>query len=295
MRCARIARSLVGLVVGIALAAGCATFASSASAAITGLERVEESSDWTSADKDVDVACPPGKQLLSAAGEISGGGGEVSIEAMEPVSNLNEAFLKAAEDSAYTPLWKLTVYGICSNPPSGLVRIRDASSLTSSNLQQDAFAWCPLGKFLISANGTMTDGEGETLMSVIEPNIGLGAHVMAREEDSLSSIWWTSAVASCASSVFPIPVVATGDLTFGPSSSVTVRCPEGTKVTGASGAIYDTSSYEAHGHVTLDDIRPSEDLESVTVTAYETDEESPSAHTGDWQVRAWAVCNAGTT
>jgi hypothetical protein len=282
-------------VVALSLAAGCGAFASTASAApFTGLQRVEAASDWTSDDKSVEVACPAGKQLLSAAGEISGGFGEVLADDMTPVSNLNKAVFRGVEDSAYAPTWSVKVYGICSNPVPGLVRVRDASSLSSSNLQQDAFAWCAPGKFLVGANASITGADGESLMSEIEPQGALGAHVMGREEDAFDPIWWVTAVASCAPSVFPIPVVATGDLTFGPSDSVTVTCPAGTKVTSASGAIYDTSSFEAHGHVSLDDIRPSEDLQSVTVTAFETDEEQPNPHTGDWQVRAWAVCHAGT-
>src|SRR3954468_4889532 len=135
MRCALFARRPVGLLMGVTLAAGSATFASSASAAVSGLERVKETSAETSADKSVEVACPPGKVLLAAAGEITGGFGEVLLDDMAPVANLSKATVRGVEDSAYAPTWSVTAYGICSNPIPGMVRVRDSSSLNTSSLQ----------------------------------------------------------------------------------------------------------------------------------------------------------------
>jgi hypothetical protein len=292
MRCARIARRPVGLLIGITLAAGCATFATSASAAVSGLERVTATSEETSADKAMEVACPPGKVLLAAAGEITGGFGNVMLEHMAPVANLNRATVRGAEDNAYAPTWSVTAYGICSDPIPGLVRVRGSSSLNTSSLQQDAYAYCPLASapFLISANGSMTGIGGEGVINEVGWWGTMGAHVMAREEDSFAGNWWASAVATCAPSTFPLLAQVTGDPTYGPSDSVTVTCPEGFKVTGAGGAIVDPTD-DAHGHVSLDDIRPADDLRSVTVTAFETDDEQANAFTGDWQVRATALCN----
>jgi hypothetical protein len=296
MKYTKTARRALTPLIGVALAA---TFASSAAASFTGLERVEAESARTSQDdKTMEVECPDGKQLLSAAGVIEGGHGEVVFDGMQPVEDSNTARVRAVEESDYSSAWSLEVMGICADAGAGLVRVRDSSQIDDSNLQHDAYADCPGTKTLVGANADMSRISGGGVFTAIEEVTAAPeseqVHVMAREEDVFDPDWWVTAVATCAPTTLSWTLSVTEPAQDGPSDFATVRCPDNMKVTGAMGAIVDPTG-NAYGHVSLDDIRPSEDLQSATVAAFETDDEQPNAFTGDWQVRATAICTVGTT
>lgn len=164
----------------------------------------------------------------------------------------------------------------------GLQRITlPASPSNSSN--KGTTVSCPAGKKVLGAGGDTTPGGGEVLIEAIRPSADLKQVTVNAAEDQTQTNagWYVQAFAICAQ---PPPGLARVTATSPSNSagkSVSVSCPTGKRLLG-TGAELSPSS----GQVLLDEIRPSADLQSLTVNALEDE----NGFAGAWTVSAHAIC-----
>jgi hypothetical protein len=111
----------------------------------------------------------------------------------------------------------------------------------------------------------------------------VGAEAAAQEDlAGTTTNWSMTTYAICGLKQPDLEVVDTG----GPSGSSPTRtwtssCPAGKRVVGAGGTIW-----YGNGRVKIDEIRPNETLDQVTVTASEDQDGTDSG----WVLRAYAIC-----
>jgi hypothetical protein len=273
------------LVLTLALTLG---FASSASAAVTGLELsgVGRTGPFSSVGS-IGVDCTEGKRVLGAAGEISASDprtfGQVRLDDIRPNASLTGVTVQGLADQDGTPsTWFLTSYAICANPIAGLVRISATSTLDSANKR--VTAPCPAGKRVVGAGGDINAGNGQVLMDDLHPNSSLtGVTVQGVEDgDGFTGIWSLTAYAICADPVAGLERVSTtSPLDSAPGKSVSANCPAGKQVVGAGGDVN-----AGNGQVVIPAITPNLALTRVTTPAVEDQD----GFTGPWSVTAHAVC-----
>jgi hypothetical protein len=164
----------------------------------------------------------------------------------------------------------------------GLQRVTLPASATNSS-NKGTTVTCPAGKKVVGAGGDVTPGSGQVLIDAIRPSADLQSVTAnaAEDETQTAANWYVQAFALCAD---PPPglvrVSATSPLNSS-NKSVPVSCPAGKKVLG-TGAELSAGS----GQVLLDGVRPSADLQSVTVNAIEDE----NGYSGSWSVSAHAIC-----
>ena len=246
-----------------------------------GMELVSAESDETSIEKSATANCPSGKKVLGAGAEITGGLGEVIVDEIVPLEGLSGVRVEAFEDGDYGGSWRVTAYAICASRVDGLVR-RGLSS-AHNGVDKSVLVGCTSDMVLLGAGAEITGGLGNVVIERMYPQTA--TDVMTREEDPPSSTVWTAkAYAICAprSEVgTPFTAYGTSDYDSEDGKSATATCPPGRRVVGAGG-----KSSGGAGEIVMDDMTPSEDLESVTVKGYEIDPDYPD----NWSVTAVAKC-----
>jgi hypothetical protein len=121
-----------------------------ASAALPGLQRVFATSAYDSSNsKGISVNCPQGK-LLGPGARVNGGEGNVTINTILPLGDLNGVFVIAVEHAAYGGNWSVTAEAVCADPLPGLEMVTRATPSTT-NQQQSVTVSCPAGKNIIGA------------------------------------------------------------------------------------------------------------------------------------------------
>jgi hypothetical protein len=131
--------------------------------------------------------------------------------------------------------------------------------------------------------GVTLDGASEVLLERFRPDPPNNALATAFEDDGgFAFNWRLSANAVCTTTLSGQEIVS--NVTAQDSvaqKQVSVSCPGAKRVVGAAGEIFN-----GLGQVILDDTRPSADLTTVTVNAYE-DETGTSQ---SWSLTARAIC-----
>ncbi|MGH3713013.1 MAG: hypothetical protein ACRDT4_06055 [Micromonosporaceae bacterium] len=157
----------------------------------------------------------------------------------------------------------------------------------SSTWWRSPDAYCPSGKSLVGM-GTWLDYNDNILFRGLVPIQGnasnpIGAQAAAHEGlNGTAQQWRQTTYAICGYTPSGLVKIESGS----PSSSTnlktwTASCPSGKKVLGAGGTVH-----YGDGRVKVDEIRPNETLDQVTVTASED-----QYGTGEsWSVRAYAIC-----
>jgi hypothetical protein len=148
-------------------------------------------------------------------------------------------------------------------------------------------AYCPGSKTLVGMGSNQTFN-GHVLFRGLVPIQGnaanpIGAQAAAHEDlTGTTSNWELTTYATCSSLLSGLEVAHTGTSSSSSATRThTVSCPAGKRVIGAGGTIW-----YGNGRVKIDEIRPNESLEQVTVYASE-DQDGTSAN---WSLRAYAVC-----
>ena len=171
--------------------------------------------------------------------------------------------------------------GAASAAVPGLSLVTKTSPVSSLNKSELAF--CPSGTALLGAGGGLGGGLGEVTLDDVNLEDTVAGSAFGREDaDGFASNWSVRASAVCALPLPGLQLVSAFSVSNSATKSVVATCPAGKRVVGA-GAELNTI---AVGGVTLDDLRPSSDLTSVTVLAREMDGGIPS----NWTVRARAMC-----
>jgi hypothetical protein len=272
------------MVVGLALAVVLAGLGGSASAAVTGLERVSATSPSNSSNKSVTAFCPSGKRVVGAGGQIAGGGGEVILGFVRPDAPLTTVAVQGREDENGTAAtWSVTAFAICATPPPELERVAAASPSNSSN--KSVTATCPAGKRLLGTGAEIEGGGGQAAPNDVIPGSTLkAATVQGLEDENGTGVSWRArAYAICASPVAGLERVVATSPTNSANKVVTATCPAGKQVVGAGGELGGGG-----GEVVLHDLTPVGDLQDVVDSGLE-DEDGTSAN---WFARAFAICAA---
>jgi hypothetical protein len=278
------------LVVGLAVTVVLAGLPGAASAAVTGLELVQATSDTDSASpKGVVASCPADKHVLGMGGEITNDFGQVVIGRLRPNPLLTSVNVLALEDeTGFAGAWAVRAYAICAPPPRGLQLVSAARPFNSSD--KSVIAQCPGVKRVLGAGGQIIGGGGEVVLDDIRLDPSLGeVNVVALEDGSGTTANWNlTAYAICA---IPGPAIAGLERVLGGSATnsfffktATATCPAGKQVVGAAG---DTNG--GMGQVVMEYLAPNPGLErSVTVAG----EEDENGFAGDWSLTAYAICAA---
>ena len=277
-------RRIAGAGVGaLALTAGLAAAAPTATAAVPGLVRVQATSGFNSVSKPSPVVtCPAGKRIVGVGAELNGAGGQVIINEVVPNATLTSARAIAYEDaSGYAGSWSVTVYANCANPLPGLIRVV-APSATNS-FAKSITAACPAGRYVLGGAFYVAGGFGRVVTTNVNPNIGLQSVTATAYETNAGTglAWAVGAIAICAA---PLPGLMRSEgsslansLSF---KTVTTTCQPGYVATG--GGFYVGGA----GQVIPDDIRLSPTPTTHTFGAYEDD----TGYAGSTYVQSRAVC-----
>ncbi len=136
--------------------------------------------------------------------------------------------------------------------------------------------------------GSTQPSNGSILFRGLVPIQGNATHPVgaqaAAQEDlaGTTTNWSMTTFAICGLKQPDLEIVDTGSSYSSSSTRTwTSSCPAGKKVIGAGGTIW-----YGDGRVKIDEIRPNETLDQVTVTA----SEDQDGTTSNWQLRAYAIC-----
>ncbi|WP_437991909.1 hypothetical protein [Sorangium sp. So ce145] len=162
-----------------------------------------------------------------------------------------------------------------------------ASSGLSSTWWRSPTVYCPGSSTLVGMGSSQT-WNGHILFRGLIPVQGLaanpyGTEAAAQEDLAGTTInWQITAYATCSRQLSGLTVAkADSSSSSSASRTWTVSCPSGKKVVGSGGTITN-----GNGRVKIDEIRPNETLDQVTVTA----SEDQDGTTSNWSLRAYAVC-----
>jgi hypothetical protein len=171
--------------------------------------------------------------------------------------------------------------GAASAAVPGLTLVTKTSP--ASSLNKSELAFCPSGTSLTGAGGAIGGGNGEVTLDDVTPEGTFGSSAFGREDATgFGSSWSVTASAICALPLPGVQLVSAFSASSSATKSVTATCPAGKLVVGA-GAQLNTN---ATGGVTLDDVRPSTGLTSVTALGREMD----GGTTANWTITARAMC-----
>jgi hypothetical protein len=281
LRKPRSARHATTLVVVLALAL--AGSAGSATAAMTGLQRVAPATALNSSPKGITATCPEGTQVVGAGGDTTPGNGQVLIGAIRPSIDMKRVIVNAHEDRTGTvDSWYVQAFAICAPAPPGLQRVARTSPSNSVNKQ--VTATCPSGKRVLGTGGEITSPNGQVLLEDITPNAGLTAVTVRGVEERLGNAknWSVTAFAVCAQPVAGLERVSRETAKDPSAPKVgSAPCPAGKQVTGVAGEI--TSPV---GTIVLDAVYPNADLTGAGMAAFEDE----SGNSVDWSLKTYAIC-----
>lgn len=265
----------------LAVLGGTWALASTASAAVPGLQLVTKTSPSSSFNKSEVAICPGAKRLLGGGGTIAGGLGEVVLDDLTPGTRTFLAFGREDQDGLASN-WSIRAFAICADPVPGLELV--STTGPTSSFAKSTSAACPTGKQVVSTGGEITGGNGQVSIFRFGTLSSLrSVRVSAREDrDGFDGNWSVRAHAICAN---PLPglelVTAESAADSFDSKSQAASCPSGKKVVGG-GAEVGFNSSEA----ILKDIHPSGNLSSIVASA----EEDQAGSDKSWSVRAHAIC-----
>lgn len=280
-----LARVILGVVaasvlVGAATPAAAAPAPAAPEPLVANLTRVQATSPSSSVNKSVTVACPAGLVVYGPGGQLTGGVGNVVLDAIIP--SLTTVTARGTENGAYAGNWTVTAYAVCGARTTNhqLIRITSASNATP---QKTAQAGCPGGTNVFGLGFAITGGNGLIFPDRVVPSGPLtNALVRAtRDADSTTSLNWSvAAYALCANPAPGLERASEGSLATSTSpKSVTPTCSSG-RLHGLGG------EHTAPGNAIIDDLTPNSALTGATVTVYE----NPPNFAGNWAVTGHAIC-----
>jgi hypothetical protein len=246
---------------------------------VAGLERVVGTSPTDSVEKSIRPACPEGKRLVGAGAEITGGGGQVTLEEIVPIGIPPTALqAKGQEDTNGTASnWSVRAIAICAAASERIV----AQSPNDSEFFKTVNADCPTGMQITGGGGDITGGAGQVVLDEITPATVGSFFTAFEDETGFAGNWFLRAYAICATPLPGVQRVFVSSPTDSSDKSVTATCPAGRRLVGAGGELAGNT-----GQVVLEDIVPNPGLTSVRVTGVE--DETGTDET--WAVFARAIC-----
>lgn len=261
--------------------------------AVPGLQRITSTSVADSSTfKAVVARCPVGKRVLGGGGTLTGGGGQVVLQQLQPVQTAtDDRFVVGAREdgTGFAGNWQLTAYAVCANPLPGYNIIPSASGSPSSNSPQNTLSFC-LGQPVVGFGGSVGGGAGQvhltSLASGATDTFDFAAIAAREDANGFGGAWIVNAYAVCASVPANLTTVSAGSPANSVNKSATVTCPAGTRVHGAGGQLVPARAGAVDPSLVIDQVAIGPLLRRVTVRAVE-DETGTAA---SWSVRALALC-----
>jgi hypothetical protein len=116
----------------------------------------------------VTVTCPAGKVVLGSGAAITGGLGEVVIDAIIPTTNtVTVSALEDPTGGGYAGSWSIRAYARCGDEPGGRTIVSRTSS--TSSVDKGGSAPCPTGKVVFGGGFDIDGGAGETFIDDFIP------------------------------------------------------------------------------------------------------------------------------
>jgi hypothetical protein len=248
------------------LGGGLLTSAIPAAAAVPGLESVSATLVASAnQSQSVTVNCPPGKELISAGGYITGGLGSVAMDDVFPNEATDSVTVTGKETDPYGGAWRPTAVATCAPALPGLEWIQAQSPNDSSDKSVEAS--CPAGKTLVGIGYTIENGFGEVVVKSIAPQSALGGGggpaatsviVEAVEEGpgNYAPAWTLNAFAGCADPLAGQNVIkAQTPMDSTDPKPLSAVCPLGQVATGVAGSSGVTDPADK-GNTVIDDMVP---------------------------------------
>ena len=236
------------------------------------------------ATKSIVVSCAAGRRVYGAGGEITGGGGNVTLDDITPNVALTNVLVTAAENGAYAGNWSVTGYAICGVNTLNLQRIQFTSA-TNSLSPKSVFAGCPSGLRLYGLGAELNGAGGNVFFDDLTPNAGLtGATATGYENGAFAGNWNITGYAICGNPPATLVRRAAVSTVGSPAANTatTPACPAGTRVHGVGAELNG-----AFGSVVIDDLRPNAGLLTSTATGAEN-----VAYAGNWSITSYAICSS---
>jgi hypothetical protein len=167
---------------------------------LPGQELVFAASPSTSSTKSVTAACPPGKRLIGAGGDVNAGSGEVMLTGIAPNPALTGVTATAFEDQTGVPTnWTVSAFAVCATMPPGL-ELASATTERDSDISASVAATCPGDKNLLGMGAELIDVEGQVMLDDLRPNAALTTVTATgfEDESGTGSGWSLRAHAICA-------------------------------------------------------------------------------------------------
>lgn len=268
----------------LAVLAGATAVAAPAQAAtLTGRQLVQSVTATSNTPaKTHKVFCPAGKVIISGGAYVDGPH-TIRIHLLRPDSYGN--FFEAGAHTTWgRPSWRLYVYGVCANPPSGLTYVVTPSKPANGD-QRYALAYCPPGKRVLGFGGRAATEPGRNVvLDWVFPDGGLTAAIAQTHaaEGGEPNPWTTEAYAVCADPVGAHSEVAWTASGSPSATSVFVSCGTN-QLVAAGGALFTESA--GNGQVGLTAVY-SNDLTHSVVFAGEDGTGNPHS----WSAHAYAIC-----
>jgi hypothetical protein len=188
--------------------------------------------------------------------------------------------MRALKTSALATVLALISAAAASAAVPGLERVVGQSEFNSVNVKAQG-APCTPGKRLLGMGGDINNGLGQVEMDRLRPGLFGSTVIAVEDQDGTTNNWFVRTYSICADPLPGLQIVSE----TGPSNSrnkhITATCPAGKRVVGTGGEILGEES-----RVVLNGLEPTTDLTQVRVRGAE-DQNEP---TGDWALRAYAIC-----
>jgi hypothetical protein len=248
-RWARAATATVAL--AAAAAAVQVTMATAASAAPSSVVSGASTTD-SAARKSATARCPSGTRVFGGGGDIVGGGHEVALTGLRPVSTVVngryvDSFVATAEedDTGYASNWTVYAYAICGPNLPNLSIQTGVQSWRAGTDRVNASASCPSGTAPVGLGAEISGGNGNVVLNSMLGNYTAGPYGVFSgwanaqafiDESGYGGPWSLASYAVCASP----PPGLTYKFVDSPNydsndKSANAQCPVGTKVYGVGG------------------------------------------------------------
>jgi hypothetical protein len=285
-------RAIGGLLVGLVAAGASAVVVSApASAAVPGLVYITAHTGFdSSVYKSVTALCPEGTRLVGGGWEVVGAPGEIVMDDFIPSARsllvgAGEIVGPGERSDGTTQPWAVVAMAVCANPPPGYQIVASTSAFAPGG-SRTALVSCPVGKALIGAGASLSNGFGQISVAELYVADDFAQATAVDDEDGYSGSWSVTAYAICAD---PLPglQITFDQTTFTSSSSkeANAGCPAGKRLLGAGWSVFggsETSQLLAifvnvFGHTTPPSVR--------TVGTVDA-----NGFSGGWWIKAQAIC-----
>jgi hypothetical protein len=278
------------LIAAVLLAAPLVVVASSPASAVSGLTFVQAQSSLTGSQnfKNATATCPGDTRVYSTGYSVVDGLGKVSVNTLQPSSDLRTVFVEANEtDTGINTNWRVFAQAVCGPPVSGLRRVPNAPG-SRVDADQESVAPCGNNEQVYGGGFLFANGYGEVLLTRLTLTTGFSgsAGVRANVDDNTALSWGVTAYAICGANspgLQPVFGQASAVNSTSPKSS-SANCAAGAKIHGV-GASLPQQGVDVTSDVVIEKLVFTAAISGVEAQAREND-----ATTANWNVRAYATC-----